>query len=202
MKKKLSILCMIIFALVIFPKNVNATAVFKISCNPEKPQRGGDTACLVEMTQSDAPVSKINIKVDVLDMKLNGFTPNETSWVAGAADSQGFTPLTVKNTTGFTQGSIGNISATVNQDAYECGKICVTVIYSHVGSDDSHTYTMNNLGLPDNSCKSTPQPVESTPTPTPPDTGNFASYAILAGGAAIAMATISIARKRTKFYKV
>ena len=37
---------------------------------------------------------------------------------------------------------------------------------------------------------------------TPPNTGSFASYAVLAAGAFIALSTITIAKKHNKFYKV
>lgn len=195
MKKRLSLLALAIFALLVFPGIVNAEAVFQISCDPELPQRGADTTCLVTLQQATEPISNVNIKVEVEDMKLNSFTADQAIWNVGAATTDGFTPLTVKTAGGITSGNIGSISATVNMDAVDCGKVCVTITYSYYGKEGENTSSFDNHGT-STSCTQTPQ------TTNPPETGSFASYAILAGGAAIAMATISIARKSTKFYRV
>ena len=38
--------------------------------------------------------------------------------------------------------------------------------------------------------------------PNNPETGAFASYAVLAGGAALAVTTIAVVRSKNKFYRI
>lgn len=78
----------------------------------------------------------------------------------------------------------------------DCGQICITPTfyatatgYTGVASADSQSPCAFIY------------PVD-TITVTPSDTGSFASYAILAAGAFIAISAVAIAKKHNKFYKV
>lgn len=200
MKKKLSILLVMLFAFLVFPKEVKAEAVFDFSCNPQSSlQPGQTTNCSLKVTDNDSAISKINLKITSTDMTVKQFVANDTMFSSAGENSQGYTQLTAKNSVGFQTGTVGSVSATLNQDATTCGKICIQVVYYVVGSDQSYTYSEN----PNGECTElTPPPTATTPEPEQPSTGSFASYAILIGGAAIALGIITYASRSTKFYRV
>lgn len=78
----------------------------------------------------------------------------------------------------------------------DCGQICINPnFYASATS-----YTGVASGDSQNPCAFI-YPVD-TVTVTPSNTGSFASYAILAAGAFIAISAVAIAKKHNKFYKV
>lgn len=122
-----------------------------------------------------------------------------------------------------TYGIVGIINVEVSDTATgeKCGELCVAVweignakdyanykeCASATGKTDScdgatpiRTTGVNNYKCKELHLKATPAPVVEPDEP--PKTGAFASYAILAAGALIAISAIAMAKKNTRFNKI
>lgn len=202
MKKKLSILIIGLFGMMVFPKFANAAVQFNLTCTPDQPNYGDTVNCQVSLVQSTTPLTQIRMKTTSYNLEVQN-----TNYATGAADpwnnpvpdpATGYTTLTSKAAAGVSAGNIANIVAKVSEQGDDCGNICVEIYYTEFGST---TEGVEKPQLYDQKvCEKGKTPTD--PKFDSPETGNFASYAILAGGAAIALATISIAKRSTKFYKV
>lgn len=84
----------------------------------------------------------------------------------------------------------------------DCGRLCVSVQYG----ETSAAFTSNDLSAGTTGTAAcdeiTPLLTESLGVKETPETGNFASYAVLIAGAFIAISAIAIAKKHNKFYRV
>lgn len=199
MKKKLSILLIGLFGMMVFPRLANAAVQFNLTCTPDQPNYGDTVNCQVSLVQSTNPITQLRMATTSYNLEVQN-----TSFASTAADpwnepvtdsSTGFTTLTSKTAAGVTSGNVANIVAKVSEQGDDCGNICVEIYYTEFGAttevkDQQKLYSQKV-------CEKS-----SDPKLDSPETGNFASYAILAGGAAIALATIMIAKRSTKFYKV
>lgn len=188
MKKKLSLLAMSLFAMFLFPLGVDA-ASFRLDCNPSDSLSPGDsTTCTIRLIESSDPITAAIVDITNEDMTIAPFQANSSAW---SSTDQGGSVILSSIAGGTTAGDLGNFVATLNNDARDCGKICVSVRYTTAAGE--FTADMGDQGCV--------EPGE----PTPPSTGilsSYGSYVILAGGAVIALAAISLARKSTKFYRV
>lgn len=202
MKKKLFTLFIGLFGIMIFPNIANAAVQFDLKCTPDQPNYGDIVNCQVSLVQATTPISQLRMRTTSYNLEVQN-----TSFASSASDpwndpitdsSTGFTTLISKVAAGVSTGNIANIVAKVSEQGDDCGNICVEIYYTEVGAatevkDEQKLFTQKV-------CEKNDTPTD--PKFESPETGNFASYAILAGGAAIALATISIAKRSTKFYKV
>lgn len=202
MKKKLSILLIGLFGVMFFPTIANATVQFNLTCTPEQPNYGDTVNCQVSLVQSTTPITQLRMRTKSYNLEVQN-----TSYANGPTDpwnnpvpdnTTGFTTLTSKTAAGVSSGNIANIVAKVSEQGDDCGNICVEIYYTEFGATGEN---QNETKLYDQKlCEKGTTPTD--PKFETPETGNFASYAILAGGAAIALAIITIAKRSTKFYKV
>lgn len=202
MKKKLSMLLIGLFGIMFFPSIANAAVQFDLKCTPDQPNYGDIVNCEVSLVQATTPISQLRMRTTSYNLEVQN-----TSFASGAADpwnepvtdnTTGFTTLTSKVAAGVSTGNVASIVAKVSEQGDDCGNICVEIYYTEVGAatevkDEQKLFTQKV-------CEKETQPTD--PKFETPETGNFASYAILAGGAAIALATISIAKRSTKLYKL
>lgn len=203
MKKKLSILLIGLFGIMLFPTIANATVQFDLKCSPDQPNYGDIVNCQVSLVQSTTPLSQIRMRTTSYNLEVQS-----TSFAIGATDpwsepipdtTTGFTTLKAKAVAGVSTGNVANIVAKVSEQGDDCGNICVEIHYMEVGAtaeSDAGQQKLYNT----KACEKATTPTD--PKFETPETGNFASYAILAGGAAIALATIMVAKRSTKFYRV
>lgn len=203
MKKNLSILLIGLFGMLIFPKFANAAVQFNLTCTPDQPNYGDIVNCQVSLVQSTNPITQLRMSTTSYNLEVQN-----TSFASTAADpwnepvtdsSTGFTTLTSKTAAGVTSGNIANIVAKVSEQGDDCGNICVEIYYTEFGAT---TEAKDQQKLYSQKACEKGSTTPNDPKFDSPETGNFASYAILAGGAAIALATIMIAKRSTKFYKV
>lgn len=201
MKKKLSMLLVGVFGIMFFPSIANAAVQFDLKCTPDQPNYGDIVNCQVSLVQATKPISQLRMRTTTYNLEVQN-----TSFASGTTDpwnepvtdsSTGFTTLTSKVAAGVSTGNVANIVAKVSEQGDDCGNICVEIYYTEVGAttevkDEQKLYTQ----------KVCEKDTTSDPKFETPETGNFASYAILAGGAAIALATILIAKRSTKLYKL
>lgn len=202
MKKKLSILLVGLFGIMFFPTIANAAVQFNLTCTPDQPNYGDIVNCEVSLVQSTTPITQLRMSTTSYNLEvqnINYATGATDPWNTPVPDqTTGFTTLTSKSAAGVSTGKVADIVAKVSEQGDDCGNICVEIYYTEAGattekSDQQKLYTQKV-------CEK-----ETTPTDPKfetPETGNFASYAILAGGAAIALAIISIAKRSTKLYKL
>ncbi len=122
---------------------------------------------------------------------------------------------------------IGYWTLKLDNDATEenCGRFCLTLEYKSTADDQSVDGSLSAGGSgcaeikpvvnkvtcqikdgkyygPTGDEISQEEYKKQCETTTPPETGSFASYAVLAAGAFIALSAITIAKKHNKFYKV
>lgn len=199
MKKKLSMLLIGLFGIMFFPSIANAAVQFDLTCTPDQPNYGDIVTCQVSLVQSTNPIIQLRMSTTSYNLEVQN-----TSFASGATDhwnepvtdsSTGFTTLTSKTAAGVSTGNVASIVAKVAEQGDDCGNICVEIYYTEFGAttevkDEQKLYTQKV-------CEKSTDPKFETP-----ETGNFASYAILAGGAAIALATILVAKRSTKLYKI
>lgn len=203
MKKKLSMLLVGLFGIMFFPSITNAAVQFNLTCTPDQPNYGDTVNCQVTLVQSTNPITQLRMKTTSYNMEVQG-----TTYAIGATDpwnnpvpdaTTGYTTLTSKTAAGVSSGKIADIVAKVAEQGDDCGNICVEIYYTEFGATGEKS---EKPQLYDQKVCEKGSTTPTDPKFETPDTGNFASYAILAGGAAIALATISIAKRSTKFYKV
>lgn len=89
-----------------------------------------------------------------------------------------------------------NVQLKETASVTDCGKLCVDVKYSSAGN-----YNSEGFGSAGKVACAEIKPVGGETTP-PPETGNFASYAVLIGGAILALGAIALVRKNNKIYKI
>lgn len=131
-------------------------------------------------------------------MTIEGFTAanvwrNNSNFVAGSKQGnlllESLDPAGVKTTT-F---DLGTVTLRLSNDAVECGAVCIEVSSYVQGGQQ---YRANE------SCSDFEIVGEPDQNPESPETGAFASYAILAGGAFLAITTISVIKSKNKFYRI
>ncbi len=199
MKKKLSMLLIGLFGIMFFPSIANAAVQFDLTCTPDQPNYGDVVTCQVSLVQATTPITQLRMSTMCYNLEFintslgSGATAH---WNEPVTDSStGFTTLTSKTAAGVSTGNVASIVAKVAEQGDDCGNICVEIYYTEFGAttevkDEQKLYTQKV-------CEKSTDPKFETP-----ETGNFASYAILAGGAAIALATILVAKRSTKLYKI
>ncbi|MGM9834962.1 MAG: hypothetical protein ACI31M_04215 [Bacilli bacterium] len=203
MKKKLSLLAAFAIGAIALPSVVEAQASFSFDCSTPLENttlQAPQTTCTLNVTPdtSEGAISNIRVQMIPANMTLGQFTTNSSIWSSDLAkDSNGFISFTNTTNAAFTTTTaIGTVDATLKETAHECGKICVAVAYTVDGKEVTANSVQGASAAGE--CK-----IQSTPSS--PETGDgttMASYIILAGGAVVAIAAISYARKSTKFYRV
>lgn len=193
MKKGLSLLGVLLFGLIVFPSIAKAEAVFTINC-PDSVERGATTQCELKVTDNNSTISQAQVTFVLTDMDFVGFTANTAVWQVSTAAAAN--PVILKSVDGsFSTGSMGNVSVSLHSDAVSCGKICAQIAYQATGDATASNASGETL------CKQITPTGTQTSTESP-KTGSFASYATLAAGAIIAVITITLARRSSKFYRV
>lgn len=203
MRKKLSLLVAFMVGAFALPSLVEAQASFSFDCSTPLENttlQAPQTTCTLNVTPDPTEGAISNIRVQLLpgNMTLGQFTTNSSIWASDlTTDANGF--MSFANTTNAaftTTTAIGTVDATLKETAHECGKICVAVAYTTESGQEVTANSVqgaNNVG----ECQISP-----TPSPETGEGTTIASYIILAGGAIVAIAAISYARKSTKFYRV
>ena len=123
-------------------------------------------------------------------------------------------PSTGNTITGLKKGNneyngytdIGYFTVTLDETAtkQDCGRLCVTVQFAETKA----AFTSEQGPSADSGSKEACDEItpilagEVASVEETPETGNFASYAVLAAGAFIAISAIAIAKKHNKFYRV
>lgn len=202
MKKKLSLLVAFMVGAFALPNAVDAAASFSFDCSTPLDNttlQAPQTTCTLNVTPDPAEGAISNVRVQLLpgNMTLGQFTTNSSIWSSDlSTDANGFMAFTNTTNAAFTTTTaIGTVDATLQETAHECGKICVAVAYT----------TESGQEVTANSVIGASSVGECQVSPSSPETGEgttIASYIILAGGAIVAIAAISYARKSTKFYRV
>lgn len=82
-----------------------------------------------------------------------------------------------------------------NADTTNCGEVCISFAVAQTSNDTDKFSQVNQA------CKEI-KPKGTTTSTSNSETGSFASYAVLAAGAFIAVSAIAIAKKHNKFYRV
>ncbi|MGN1338196.1 MAG: hypothetical protein ACI4WW_06955 [Candidatus Coprovivens sp.] len=92
---------------------------------------------------------------------------------------------------------IGYLSLKIAQDAdvSNCGEICISFTVAQTSTD------VDKFTGAGSACQEI-KPKGTTTSTSNSNTGSFASYAVLAAGAFIAISAIAIAKKHNKFYRV
>lgn len=200
--KKVSNFVLFLALLLILPISANAEARFRVECDKTALARGESTTCTYRGTKDaidQAGVTQINAIVKTGNgLTIEGFTAgslwrDSSNIVSGS--TQGNMVLDSSDTAGVTATNfdLGTITVRLANDATECGAVCIEVSRYVMGGQ---TYTGNE------ECEDFEIVGETPTTPDTPQTGAFASYAVLAGGAALAIATIAIVRSKSKFYRI
>lgn len=199
MKKynKLVMMAVGAFALLAFPSVVSAATTFQLNC--DQPAKAGNSfTCSLSVNSTEGVNS---MKVQILpdsQLTLDRVTYDGKNWTQGDTDSNGYVTLSTM-TNPVNTGTIATIDATWKENAVECGKLCISILYTIAGSTSELPGTATGDFVSTGTCsvkKTTTTKTES------PNTGRFSDYAVLVGGAAIAIAAISVARRSTKFYRV
>lgn len=200
--KKVSNFVLFLALLLILPISANAEARFRVECDKTALARGESTTCTYKATKDaidTAGVTQINAVVKTGNgLTIEGFTAGSL-WTdkstITSGSTQGNMVLESADTNGVstTNFDLGTITVRLATDATECGAVCIEVSRYVMGGQ---TYTGNE------ECADF-EIVGDTPTnPDTPQTGAFASYVVLVGGAALALATIAIVRSKNKFYRI
>ncbi len=136
-------------------------------------------------------------------------------YTKSSVTSNAFTPAAMKRNAGAVipaqqvasgYGVLGSIIVKLSEDATnnECGELCVKVW--RIDSSDKYDKTLtasvdDRDNMPEYFCKEIH--LKGTPVqPGTPETGAFASYAILAAGALIAISAVAMAKKNNKFNRI
>lgn len=137
-------------------------------------------------------------------------------YTVATAQNKAFTPESIRNADinetllrDTTYGAVGAFVVELSSDVQgsECGEICVKAW--RVPEADMYTnYTCTDLGCGVDTveqkydCKEINYTASSFTEPEPTETGAFASYALLAAGALIAISAVALAKKNNKFSRI
>ena len=165
-------------------KNVGAEAINNGAASTlvQKLGNGQTYTCSNNAGQCHAFISSTSTGA----IMLNG-TSNGISAIDSNASYSGYTVI------GWFNVKLAETAGTTQKD---CGQICISPAFYAPAT--GYTGTASSDGQ--SPCAFI-YPVD-TVTVKPSDTGSFASYAILAAGAFIAISAVAIAKKHNKFYKV
>lgn len=179
-------------------------------------------------TATSATSSPFSSSDSSMPAELKKYTCNyDSDGVSGTAHSFGcaafyskttenaFTPTTIKqtgvNSSLLPNDSYGVIGAvTVKLDANtpavdSCGEICVKIMRVPTAADYNNLSSCTNCGIDSKNTKNGYDCTEIHMTSTTThntETGAFASYALLAAGALVAISAITLAKKNKKIYKI
>ena len=199
--KKVSSFVLFLAMVLILPISAKAESSFKVECDKTTLARGESTNCTYKMITDELaaePVTSLQATVKTTkDMTIEGFSKGP-DWTGTANFPEGSHEGTINLTSVDPSGIvakeivIGTITVLLSPDAVECGGVCINVTKYVQGGKE---YTGNEV------CADFTIDGEPTTTPTP-ETGAFASYIVLAGGAFLALGTIAIVKRKNKFYHV
>ncbi len=198
--KKVSSFVLLFALLVILPISAKAEVRFTVECDKTSLARGESTICTYRMSKDavdSATVTKLSATAETGDgLTIQGFEIGSL-WVGSTtiADGthQGDINLTSKDVNGIseTHADIGILTVRLDPDATECGKVCINVkSYTQGGNE----YTGNQ--------ECADFTIDGDPTAPTPDTGAFANYAVLIGGAVLGLTTMAVTRSKSKFYRI
>lgn len=212
MKKTFGFLTILLGA-VIFPKVVSAEASFDIDCDPTTVRRGQTVTCTINMTSADSKIKDIELTVypsteSQLVYESSGVTTN-TFWTNNSNGTKlKFTYTGDGNV--VTPSQIATFAFKVPVDATECGKVCYRDFKYDNGqnsadADNCISLTLNLEGTtPSGTTPSstTTTPSEQTPSEENPQTGSFIPFVVIGSATILAIAAISVATKKNKFYNI
>ena len=148
----------------------------------------------------DAPAAAYTCNSVAGETCYGFFTKNPASVGQIKPDVTGLPSGIDSRYTGFATIGYYNVELSETATERECGKICVTVDFAATGSD----YASLTTGQATQICAEIKPKTSITVTPEEPnpETGSFASIAVLIAGALIAIGAIAVAKKNNKFYRV
>lgn len=198
--RKLSNFALFIGLLLMFPVFAKAEMRFTIECDKTALERGESTTCTYRAlgdAVSQPGVTEIDAIIrTTADMTIEGFAAaniwtNNSNVTAGSKEGN----IILRSAEGVktTNFDLGTVTVRLANDAVECGAICIEVSRYVQGGE---VYDANRV------CSDFEIVGEPQQQPNNPETGAFASYAVLAGGAALAVTTIAVVRSKNKFYRI
>lgn len=185
---------------------VKAADVAGIECERTDLKPGESTVCTISLTPTRTDIETFQVKiltseylkVSKVNVNVNqGWTPNTN--YSNTTDPTNLTyAFDFKGTvTAGTKMEVFSFTLNLDESAKnitdgECGQLCIDAAW--VNTDKIQTTT--------NACFNPVIKEECTDEDCPPETGAFANYAILGGGALIALIAILAVSKSKRFYRV
>ena len=204
--KKISLLVIGIIAMFGVMLTVNAEAGVTLKCDKTEIAIGDTTNCYVTITNTTT-VTSVDITLSTSKyLVISGITANSTAgWVANSANTSG-TVYSFDNATGVTGASqVFSFNVTLSEAAKnlsaedDCGQLCISAVTFNKGNPESvleGTGTCFSPTVTQETC------VGENCDPKNPETGAFMNYLIILGVGVVAIATILIIRRSSKFYRV
>jgi hypothetical protein len=207
-KKILSLTIVGLVAMLAINGNVKAADTVTLKCNKTEIKIGESTTCEVDATLASAPSAATLTIANSQYLTISAVTANSTvGWALSKTnnDSTYVTTYSFNNSTSAsvplnTSTAVMSFTVTLSTEAKNlastdnCGQICISAAtfdgaaLTSVGSGVCYTPTVTIEDCTGTGCNAT--------------TGAFLNYALLGGGAAIALGAIVIARRNNKFYKI